>query len=491
MSYDTRWVDHAAAKSLRQPSLRLWVLSLVVLLSCFRFAHVHLLWADEDYHIAAAIQILHGKIPYREFWYDKPPLSAFYYLLIDGHWGWPLRLLDAAYILAASALCYRLARFWWTEAEALIAALLFAFYTTFYLPSTVIPFAADAVMIVPHLAAVYFAARKQPFWAGVFAAIAFLANAKALFVLLVCAVWLWPDLPLLGAGFAIVTGCGALALYSAGAWPAYVEQVWRWGVVYAEGSPVVHPFRLGVLRTADWLGFHSALALGTAFALTRFTRDEKAKIGSWLAISFAAICLGTRFAPHYFLQLLPAAAIAASRGLVFAYRRYKTAAAIPIAICLLIPLIRFGPRYFSLAFDDLRGVPPNWIDVNLDLDSQDVARQLKKFDQPGDTLFVWGYRPDIYVYTRLVSPGLFWDSQPLTGVPADRHLTATDAIYGGPAAANRLLLIRTHPTWIVDGLGLLNPKLRPEAYPELKQWLSAYRLAARTRLSLIYRLNSQ
>jgi hypothetical protein len=179
--------------------------------------------------------------------------------------------------------------------------------------------------------------------------------------------------------------------------------------------------------------------------------------------------------------------IAASRGLVLAFREYRKPALAVLTICLLVPLIRFGPRYFSLAYDGLTNRVPNWIDVNLDLDSQDVARVLKPMAHSGDTLFVWGYRPDIYVFTRLIPPGLFWDSQPLTGVPADRHLTATDSIYSAPAAANRLQLVRTHPTWIVDGLGLLNPKLRPDVYPEVKQWMSNYQLVARTRLSLIYR----
>ena len=81
-------------------------------------------------------------------------------------------------------------------------------------------------------------------------------------------------------------------------------------------------------------------------------------------------------------------------------------------------------------------------------------------------LLVWGYRPDLYVYTRMVSDSRFWDSQPLTGVPADRHLSATDVIYSRPAAKNRMELARSHPEFIVDGLSLLNPKLAPTAYPE-------------------------
>src|SRR5689334_6772864 len=106
-----------------------------ILLASLRLCHIRLLWADEDYHLAAALNLLHGKWPYRDFWYDKPPLNAFYYLLIGGHAGWPLRLLDTLFVCVACWLIYRLARDWWGEAEGCVAGLLLAFYLTFYLPS--------------------------------------------------------------------------------------------------------------------------------------------------------------------------------------------------------------------------------------------------------------------------------------------------------------------------------------------------------------------
>ncbi|MBV9611098.1 MAG: hypothetical protein JO091_01445 [Acidobacteriaceae bacterium] len=471
---------------LRAQRWRLAVAAIVVLLSCLRCAHIHLLWADEDYHVAAALQILHGKVPYRDFWYDKPPLSALYYALIGAHAGWLLRLQDVAYVLLACYLTYRFARTWWGEAEGWAAALLMAFFTTFYLPSAIIPFAADALMIVPHLAAVSCAARKRPFGAGIWTGIAFLVNAKALFVLVVCAVWLWPAWGLLAAGFAVPTLAALLSALFCGAWPGYIEQVWRWGLLYARGSPVVHPFWLGIVSTTHWLGFHSALLIGAAFGIFASSREQHRKLTCWLLLSFAAVCLGTRFAPHYFLQFLPAMVIVASRGVVTALRDFRKPAMLVLAVTLLVPFIRFAPRYASLTYDDLMHRDPQWIDVVLDLDSQDVARRIRHLARPSDTLFVWGYRPDIYVYTRTIAAGLFWDSQPLTGVPADRHLHATTAIYGGPAAADREELIRTHPPFLVDGLSLLNPKLDPSIYPELRPWLAEYALVNRTKLSLIY-----
>ncbi|MBV9759337.1 MAG: hypothetical protein JO340_02125 [Acidobacteriaceae bacterium] len=483
MSYDTRLATPGTS-----PLGRRWALAFLILaLACFRLCHLRLLWADEDYHLAAAIHLLHGKIPYRDFWYDKPPLCAVYYLFIGGFAGWPLRLFDAAYVCLACWLIYRLARSLWTEAEGSAAALLLAFFLAFYLPSAVIPFAADAILLVPHLAAVYYAQAKSPFRAGLYGGIGFLANTKALFVLASCALFLPSGIPLLLLGFAapaVLAWIGALAT---GATAGYYEQVWRWGLIYAAQSPVTRPLVNGIVRTADWLGFHAAIGAGAVFAFVRLPTAERAKLGAWLALSFAAAAIGWRFAPHYFLQVLPALVVLAARGAVLALHQFRKVAAVALALLLLAPFIRFGPRYAMLAYDAILKREPHWIDVGMDLDSQEVSRKILAVRRPGDTLFVWGYRPDVYVYTRMISDGLFWDSQPLTGVPADRHLHAQDAIYGGPAALNRQKLTRTKPAYLVDGLGLLNPRLAPENYSDLQPWLAHYKLIARTKLSLIYR----
>jgi hypothetical protein len=452
-----------------------------------RFAHVQLLWADEDYHLAAALQMLHGKVPYRDFWYDKPPLAGLYYTLIGGYSGWMLTALDSGYVLVACYFTLSLARAFWGAAEGWTAAVLIAFFMAFYLPSAVIPFAADAVMLVPHLAAMCCARQRRPMWAGFWSGIAFCANAKALFVLLACGIWLWPEVVWLTAGFLALMAAASGAAWITGAWNGYVEQVWLWGIRYASGSPVLHPVLNGLTRTMNWLGFHAALAIGGFFGFMRTAGRDRWQLASWMIISFAAVCLGSRFAPHYFLQLLPAIVVAASRGIVVGWREMRKPLLAAVAVALLVPLIRFGPRYATLARDDFEHRPPHWADVQMDLDSREVAREVKRLARPGDSLFVWGYRPDVYVYTRMIPPGLFSDSQPLTGVPADRHLSATTAIYSAPAAANRRALVTTAPTFIVDGLGLLNPRLAPHVYPDLRSWLEHYELVGRTHLSLIYR----
>ena len=52
-----------------------------------RLCHSGIVWVEEAYPTAAAIQILDGKALYRDVWFDKPPLSALIYLLWDARIG--------------------------------------------------------------------------------------------------------------------------------------------------------------------------------------------------------------------------------------------------------------------------------------------------------------------------------------------------------------------------------------------------------------------
>jgi hypothetical protein len=101
--------------------------------------------------------------------------------------------------------------------------------------------------------------------------------------------------------------------------------------------------------------------------------------------------------------------------------------------------------------------------------------------RPADTLLVWGYRPDIFAGSRMLAGTPFLDSQPLTGVIADRHLTDAHSSEPDLAARNRKLLTRYRPSFIVDGLGPYNPALSITRYAGLAAWLADYEVFATTR----------
>src|SRR5439155_12943643 len=110
-----------------------------------------------------------------------------------------------------------------------------------------------------------------------------------------------------------------------------------------------------------------------------------------------------RFFPRYYFALLPVLVLLAARGIP---RKYI------VAVLLAIPIARFTPSYLTAA----RNAP--WRDTAMDSDSRAVAAILAHSAKSGDTLFVWGYRPEIYVYSHLPAAARYLDSQPLTGVPA-------------------------------------------------------------------------
>ncbi len=433
-----------------------------------RLCHTGIVWVEEGYPAAAAIQLLHGKALYRDIWFDKPPLSAFVYLLWGARIGIPLRIAGALFVFLCCWMIWRFAREMWGPREGLAAALFLGFFLTFGIPSAVMALAPDLLMVLPHIVAVYLAWRGHAFWSGLIAAVALLTNAKAFLVLAACALWTGRAWPQLLAGF-ILPNIAALVWFGR----PYIDEVWRWGALYSSES---FAFTTGLTRTLDWAGFHCALVVGAAVA---FWKDRPWRMLWWLLLSLIAVAAGWRFFPRYYFQLLPVMTLMAARGYVLLGPRR-----VMVWLLLLIPLIRFGPRYVILASDLMDQRPTDWSDLVLSQDSRAAAERI---DRDG-TLLVWGYRPDIFAYTRMPAGTRFLDSQPLTGVLADRHLTDSNAAAPEWAAENRRELIKTKPTWIVDGLGPLNPRLAITSYPDLREWLARYQEIARTNFTIIYKI---
>jgi hypothetical protein len=279
---------------------------------------------------------------------------------------------------------------------------------------------------------------------------------------------------------------GAVTLVAVGAARGYWEQVWRWGASYAGSPHVEHPYQNGLLRTANWLGFHAAIAAATVVFFLRERGERLREAWIWLLVSFAAVCVGLRFMPRYYFQLLPVLAVTGARGLLLALGMRRKLSLIAAGLLLLVPVARFGPRYVILASDLVAGRRHQWTDIALDQDNQAVARVVRQQAQPGDTLLVWGYRPGIFAYTRMLAGSRFLDSQPLTGVPAERHFYASEPVIPEWARANRAELARAAPTFVVDSLALMNPRLAIEQFLDLRPWLAQYGLVGRTPLSLIY-----
>lgn len=446
--------------------------AIFAILLAAHLAHSGVLWAEEDLPLAVALQMKRGAVIYRDIWFDKPPLVPAIYLLWGVKIGPLLRIAGALYALGASILAYAIGVTLWSRREGYLAAAFIAFFLTFDTHSAVLPLAADLLLLVPNLAAILLAIRKRPFEAGIAAGIGFLFNAKAVLVLAACALFAWPSVVALASGFVFSSLAAFAYLAGTHALGAYFDQVWRWPAQYA-GSPVVSdPVLNGVIRTLNWMGFHAAIVIGAAIF---WWRERDWRFIGWTALGYAGVVLGWRFFPRYFFLLLPPVAIAAARGFTLVRSRVPVAIA---AAALCVPLVRFTPHYISLA---------NWNDLALDRDSRAASKLALEYAPPNGTLYVWGYRPEMYVYTGLRPATKFLECQALTGVPADRHLAQSRVVLTSGTHEAREELAHSNPDIVIDGLSLYNPALAMTNYPELRPWLAGYKEVARTTGSVIYK----
>lgn len=455
-----------------------WTLAAIfVLVLASRLAHLKIVWVEEAYPAAAAIEVLDsGKALYRDIWFDKPAGTAYLYCLWGARTGIALRLADTAFLFACCLLLFQFGKSLWGEREGLIAAALLAVYLTFGIPAAVMAIAPDLALVLPHIAAMYCAFRKRPLWAGVCAGIGFWFNTKALFVLASCllflepAEWIW-----LSAGFAGVTALQFGVLWTQGAFGAYVDQVWRWGAMYARHPFVEQPVLYGLKQTLNWCGFQAAAVLGTTLSFFKADRGRW-RFAGWIVLSLIPVALGLRFFPRYYFQLLPVVALLGARG--FTMQKSRPVVQWLLVALALIPVARFGPRYTMLASDLISGRQPVWRDLAMAQDSERVAGALAG---RSGSLFVWGYRPDIYVLTRMPAATQFLDSQPLSGVIADRHLKSAEVSAPQWAERFRGVVERARPDYIVDGLGPLNPNLKIPA-----SYIESYAVIATTGGSVVY-----
>lgn len=434
---------------------RLEWLALFCFVLLWRLCHSGVLWIEEAYPMAGAIQILNGRMPYADFWFDKPPLTAFFYALWGAVSGVPLRIVGALYVTLCAWLASRMGGRW--------AAWLLAVYLSLGIPSAVMAIAPDLLLVAPHLAAVWMAQRGHAWRAGLLSGVALLVHTKGVLVLAAALLWC--------TNWRVAAGFAALLPIHLALGAKYWEQVWEWGRLYSGNTFVKRPWLEGLKRTGNWIGFHATAVLAAFWK----GPDWAWRWWAWVGLGMLGVVMGARFFPRYYFFLLVPFAVMGGKVVGELSPRWRAAA---LAL-LLIPTARFGPRNIKLAMGD-----ESWDDLALFRDSKAVVEFLATKQGPNDTLFVWGYRPDVDALSRIKGGTPYLEAQPIDCVFADRHLTPAVPMKGAGCEERARGLGRYEPTWIVDGLGPLNPRLRIEAYFPLK----GYELAYRTNTAVVYRL---
>ena len=325
-------------------------------------------------------------------------------------------------------------------AKAISRPALLAFFLTFDIHSAVLPLTADLLLLVPHLAAILlrFAhsrcserprrgrrislQRQGRLGAG---RLRGLPRAPAL-------------LP-----FASALSCPMPSRWPGSMRPApyppIIDQVWRWPARYA-GSPVVSdPIRNGAdpNRQLARLPRHPDRRARLIYLVARTAW----KFVVWAALCYAGVVLGWRFFPRYFFLLLPAPG---------RYPRPRMRSARDACAFEPRSLLR---RSRSSASRRATSPSPTGATSRSTKTAAPPRRSRSRHARPGSTLYVWGYRPEIFVYTGLKPATKYLECQALTGVPADRHLTQSSVVLtAGHPRSPRRTGGRSAPDILIDGL---------------------------------------
>lgn len=396
-----------------------------------------------------------GGTPYVDFVEKKPPLIHIAYaaaFIAGGTWNMQaVHILFAILALATGLLLAVAARLAAGPRAGIAALALFAVYQAGYDLNDFLAANTETLMnaALAGAAALVIAAlarRRRShilLAAGALAGVGVLAKPVAVAILPALAVADWRsrrqggearkavyDFLVVCAGLAVPIAAAAVLLRNAGALDAAIRWVWTENIRYAS---LARPLSTVAAHGAVRLGIYAAVslplwALGAVRIVSICRRRRMGSVDMflalWLIMSIAAVCLGGRFFPHYFLQLLPPLVLLGSAGWIgwlhplIAQRRAAVAAA--VALGLAGPVIGFT----ALHVIEIGRLPEKF------KAERAIAAAIAAKTHPDSKIFVWGHSSDIYYHSRRLPASRFVYCSYLTGsaegYESEKNRTAID-----------------------------------------------------------------
>jgi 4-amino-4-deoxy-L-arabinose transferase-like glycosyltransferase len=385
---------------------------------------------DQGAYATIARGWLDGAIPYRDLWDNKGPLLFLWYA---ASFKWLGESVVAPRVLAAAAAGLSVPFVWATtralfgRREAALAAGLFALsFANVYLQVTA---NAEVFMLLPLTAGLWafvMGARGGSLWwflaAGALTSLAVLTRQSALWAFVGYGAWLaalFVRAPaerrrqaqamsalVLGAMLAAAPFVAYFAFHGAlyELWHAMFAFNWEWAGEYPLPRKLVPPMLLNPAPLLGGLVFWALAAVGVWRLCLRGDRF------AWLVLSFllfseAAVQTLGKVSPHYSVQLLPGAAVAAGVGLPYVWDRWQqghrqlgawvaTAAALTVAAAAFAYAQPTAADRFQIQYV-LTGWPTHDYAENA-VQAPEIAEAVEEMTEPGDYVYEWGRESEIY-----------------------------------------------------------------------------------------------
>ncbi len=457
--------------------------------------------------------ILNGRIPYVDLWNPKPPAVFYVYaaaMALFGQTVPALRALDLlAYPVIAAAL-WQIGRRLASPRVGEWAVLLFGvfyFTETFWTLTqndglVLLPMSLAAVCMIEAVfqkraSAWTFAAGMLSGWVFWFK-YPFALFAAALVIGFVLALglrnWRKAIRPVLlfVVGWLLTVGGGAAYLIAIGAWDALIESVRVTTGYTALGfSPdeFIRGFSIGIGSRLLYWGVLFALA---AFALiprrasTENLGESQPRIGwiigCWLIAGTVILLIQAKGYDYHWLPMLPPLAMygaATVERLIARVRMTGSPAAglargITAALFLAIPVIGIGSRtaaYLTGAEDQTAYFARFQAGEFVADETLRVTEFLQARVLPGDSLFIWGFRPEVYYTSRLNPAVRFIFQYPLTAswYPPEWREETVEILWA--ALPPYVLVLQADYLDWVTGRTDTDSNMLLQEYEELNDWL--------------------
>jgi hypothetical protein len=373
---------------------------------------------DEGEYAYAGQLILQGIPPYLLAYNMKFPGTYAAYALIMAIFGETTSAIRLGLLLVNAAtmlLLYFLTRRLFDRATGLIAAASFALMSLEIAIRGTWAHATHFV-ILPVVAAMLLLIRGgtwRTLFAGALLMLAILMKQPAAAFAIFAGIWLliekrWRDASRLAGGGAVIAAITGVILMVSGVFGRF----WFWTIQYAReyvtSAAAEDAANLFRTSTAAIFGSEPLLWILAAAGLVMLFVESKHRkfiLGFTLA-GIVAVLPGLYFRPHYFIVLLPAAAmligiaVTGAQRLIASRTQSGALRVIPAAIFAIAILVTIGQqsdRWFSLSGNAMSRMV---YDLNPFPEAPEIAKYLAEHTAPDDRIAILGSEPEIYFYAN-------------------------------------------------------------------------------------------
>ncbi len=458
---------------------------------------------DQGEFATIAAGILRGSVPYVDLWNPKPPAIFYTYAGLIRAFGQntvAIRAVDLLLYVPLAAALFALGRRLANVTVGLWSAVLFG---VFYLSETFWTLSQnDGVAMLPMALAMWgvFALperdnprtrRALAAGIGMLAALTLWFKYPYLFFVLALVAgylllrrrWVWGEVIAFCAG-GLLVGLGGMAyLASLGALEAWWQSAQVTAGYTAQGYDV-GTFLADMRNYAGyrWAQWHGLWLLAAGWFGLRWTGQTTGHgwtvILLWLAGTVAAMLVQAKGYDYHWLPMLPPLCLLGAYSLVWLLRRLTGRGYTIVSVGVLALLLGLlGWRTWGTAGAYIIGNEPRADyyarfvggEVRAD-ESHAVAQYLRERIAPGDTLYIWGFRPEVYYLTQTRPATRFIFQFPLVAAwyPQEWRQQNVDTLWAS-LPPYVLVVQGDFMPWVTGQDADSNTLL--QAYTELNNWL--------------------